>query len=259
MLNAQLESLASKASAFESAQRRLARLEEQSALGLSRLSTLEGVATLAQKGQEAQDMCSKDAVGLVPAEQQWQDIEQHIEALEAAHQELQGSKEAVAAELIVQHSELTHRTGELMETKEKVESLERIMVDHASQILALSSQLAGELTRAKDAEPALKDRAGNLVLRAAFLRDELSEQELDLSHLRNVCAALFSERTALELASLSETADASSLALLADLVRRFPLSAGTAGEGSILCHCSQTGSEISKLKLSEGTWWEAVD
>jgi len=343
MIHDQLARLTSKASALDSAQARLAQLEAQTSLGLSRLSELECKSACAFKEQENLAMCVTAAASADDAGHQRQEVEQRLEELERAHQELnraketvsaevvvlkaqasevasgssvvtetrleglsqivakqsaqmmtlsaqlekpamesaasaardmefvrrmeeleisqqelKGSKDAVAAELRflqVQGSETTQRTGELTETHGKVESLERIMADQASQILALSSKLADELTLGKDAQRALKDRAGNLVMRAESLRDELA-----LGRLTNVCGAFYSERAALELTALPETRDASSLAFLRDLARRFPLLAGSAAANGVVCHHSHfIGEDVQKLKLSEGTWWEAVD
>lgn len=196
------------------------------------------------------------------------EMERRVRQLEMSHKELEQSEARVADELLQlqdQTSRVVGKASELTETRGKVDGLEVVVADQAAQIMTLSSRLAGDLAKLEASGCVIRDRMGQLAGRAKALGDELSEHELDLSGLKNVCAALYSEKASLELDALPHAADDSSLALLADLVRRFPLAAGTSGAGSEgILRQRARGSEDSaslapKLKLSEGSWWEPVD
>merc|ERR1719174_359856 len=307
----------SSASILQCAQQRLAQLEQQTALGLARLSRLES-----ETIPESVEQCLQDA------ERQKRRMEDHIQELEIAQEELRQAKQEVTAEVLLmsRHAtnmehryhddsqtckledleqivaeqnrqlmtissqlactssdtattkihevsqevlvvdELIPRNAQTLdmaqaaedfgEMRAKIERLEQTITGQAQQIMALSSKLVGKLNTWTDEEYGLKDRAENLAMQAESLRDDTSGQKLDLGHLTNVCAALFSERAANQLAALPDKADDSALSLLADLDRRFPLSAA---EGNVICHHPQAFSEMAKLKLSDGSLWEAVD
>jgi len=151
-LKQQLSGLASRACELEEAQKRLAHVEEQTALALSRLVRLESDDnTLANQMQEVDN--AKQETDVRSSE-----IERRIIELEAAHQDLKGSKDKVACELLLlkaQASDIASRTCELTETRGMVEDLESVVADQRTQIRALSSQLGSpeeEWTASKHAQ-----------------------------------------------------------------------------------------------------------
>jgi chromosome segregation ATPase len=133
--------------------------------------------------------------------------------------------------------ETMSKCHDLRQTRGQVEALEQTVVDQASSIMSMASRLAGDLSELETSGCTIRDRVGRLSARAECLKGELCEHEVDLTGLKNVCAALYSQKTALELDATSE----SSLALLATLAKRFPLCAS--GD------CENSG----------GDFWEPVD
>jgi len=173
-----------------------------------------------------------------------------LSKLEDESRELLESKQRLATEL---SSLKDTRTSEQRDTRGKVESLEQIMAEQASQISLLTARLVGDLSQLEASGCTIRDRVGKLALRAESLKGEFLEHEVDLSGLQNVCAALYSQEAALELDALPYAANESSLALLADLARRFPLCAGRGAADK------DAAPAVSMLTASDTSWWEPVD
>jgi len=102
--------------------------------------------------------------------------------------------------------EMNRKLHELAETRERVEHLDRVVAQQASQIMVVLGESSGS-------ELGLRTQSD----------EEVIEHEFDLVALQKVCRALYSDRAAKELLLFNNVA---SQALLVDLARRFPLAAG---------------------------------
>lgn len=220
-LQGQLQALASRARELDEAQRRLAHLEAQTAVGLSSKSD-EMLDT--RYRVEGLEWALKEQTAQLRA------ISSQLES-----SDLQQEKKLESAEVLdVQPPSINNKcepeimTPDLRDTRGRVKGLEQTMVNQASAIMSMASRLAGDLSELEASGCTIRDRVSQLSERTECLKGEMLEHEVDLSGLKNVCAALYSQRTALEL----DTANESSLALLANLAKRFPLCAGGGSENS---------------------------
>lgn len=102
--------------------------------------------------------------------------------------------------------EMNRKLHELAETRERVEHLDRVVAQQASQIMVVLGESSGS-------ELGLRTQSD----------EEVIEHEFDLVALQKVCRALYSDRAAKELLLFNNVA---SQALLVDLARRFPLASG---------------------------------
>lgn len=102
--------------------------------------------------------------------------------------------------------EMNRKLHELAETRERVEHLDRVVAQQASQIMVVLGESSGS-------ELGLRTQSD----------EEVIEHEFDLVALQKVCRALYSDRAAKELLLFDNVA---SQALLVDLARRFPLASG---------------------------------
>jgi len=177
-------------------------------------------------------------------------------------------------------SELEEARAQLRDLAHAVQAQSSTMASRMSELdeavgqkLADHEQRAAELALGARWLEELHARIGGVEQQAYELVDQQPQaeaagpRELDVGALQRVCASLYSVHAAVGMAAASEAADEKSLALLADLARRFPLSAGASAPGTEACGviCRHIWSQdegpvaMSRLKLSGGRWRELVD